>query len=99
MSDAAEPFPPEVARLFWDTDPSGVDPRLHRDYVMARVMARGGWIAMCWLRRTYPPEDLADFLGRKGESLAPRELAYWAVTAGVEMAIPPGGGRPRWAGL
>ena len=53
---------------------------------------------MCWLRRAYPPEVLADFLRRKGSRLAPRELAYWAVIAGIQVPIPAGGGRPSWAG-
>ena len=95
---AAEPLPAEIVRLFWDVDPVGVDLDRHRDYVMARVMARGGWIAMGWLRRAYTPEVIADFLRRKGSLLAPRELAYWAVIAGIEMPIPRGGGRPSWAG-
>ncbi len=91
-------FPPDVARLFWDVDPATVDLERHRDYVMERVMARGGWVAMQWLRRTYAPEQLADFRHRKGTRLAPRELAYWAVIAGIEVPIPRGGGRPSWAG-
>jgi hypothetical protein len=34
--------PPDVVRLFWDVDPERVDLHLHRDYVMSRVMSRGG---------------------------------------------------------
>ena len=95
---AAPPLPAEVARLFWDVDPATVDLDRHRDYVLERVMARGGWTAMCWLRSAYAPDVLADFLRRKGSRLAPRELAYWAVIAGIEVPIPRGGGRPSWAG-
>jgi hypothetical protein len=99
MSDrVASAFPDGVAHLFWDTDPSGIDLVRHRDYVMERVMSRGGWVAMRWLRRTYSPEEMADFLCRKGHRLAPRELAYWAVIAGLEIAVPRGGARPRWTG-
>lgn len=92
------PLPVEVARLFWDVEPAGVDRDRHRDYVMERVMARGGWVAMGWLRRVYTPEELADFLRRKGSRLAPRELAYWAVIAGIDVPVAQGGGRPPWAG-
>jgi hypothetical protein len=94
----SEPLPGEVAKLFWDTDPAGVDLERHRDYVMERVMARGGWEAMCWLRRTYARARLADFLLRKGSRLAPRERAYWALVAGVDVPIGRGGARPPWAG-
>lgn len=95
---ASERFPEEVTRLFWDTDPDGVDLEQHRDYVMERVMSRGGWAAMRWLRQAYSVEALADFLRRKGHRLAPRELAYWAVIAGIELPVPRGGARPAWTG-
>lgn len=91
-------LPPDVARLFWDTDPEQVDVRSHRDYVMERVMSRGGWVAMRWLRETYAVEEIGEFLLRKGGRLAPRERAYWSLIAGVEVPITRGGARPGWAG-
>lgn len=91
-------LPADVARLFWDTDPEQVDLRAHRDYVMERVMSRGGWAAMCWLRETYSVDEMTDFLVRKGQRLAPRELAYWSLIAGVDLLPRRGGGRPPWAG-
>ena len=91
-------LPVEVALLFWDTDPAGVDLARHRDYVMERVMSRGGWVAMRWLRLAYPEEALADFLRRKGHRLAPRERAYWALIADIDVPVAPGGARPPWAG-
>ncbi len=91
-------FPPDVARLFWDVDPETIDPEIHRDYVLERVMTRGGRLAMSWLRQTYSRETLRDFILRRGTRLPPRELAYWALIAGVETGVPQGGGRPSWAG-
>jgi hypothetical protein len=91
-------LPADVARLFWDTDPEQVDLRAHRDYVMERVMSRGGWAAMRWLRDMYPSEEMADFLVRKGRRLAPRELAYWSLIAGIELSPIRGGARAPWAG-
>ena len=94
-------FPPDVARLFWDIDPERIDLidlQGNRDYVMERVMARGGWVAMQWLRHAYPPDALRDFLMRKGARLAPRELAYWSLIAGIQLELPRGGARPPWAG-
>jgi hypothetical protein len=64
---------------------------------MERVMARGDWQAMLWLRRTYSREQIADFVRRKGERLSPRDEAYWALVAGVELVQRPGGGRPAWS--
>jgi len=91
-------FPDEVRRLFWDVDPVAIDLRLHRDYVMQRIMTRGSWAAMTWLRASYAPAELADFLRHKGMRLPPRERAYWGLIAGVPLASGPGGSRPSWAG-
>jgi hypothetical protein len=91
-----------VTRLFWEVDPSTVDLREHRDYVIERVMSRGGWDAMRWLRAAYSREDLAEFLSRKGRRLASRELSYWTLIVSGEAAaadlVQLGGGRPAWAG-
>jgi hypothetical protein len=92
---AAE-LPANVARLFWDTDPEQVDLRAHRDYVMERVMSRGSWSAMRWLRDTYSTDEMADFLVRKGHRIAPHDLAYWSLIEGIERPTARGGGRPPW---
>jgi hypothetical protein len=91
-------FPPEVARLFWEVDPRDIDVDEHRDYVLERVMTRGGWRAMRWLRETYPPDALADFLDRKAHRLSPRDRAYWSLVSGRTARPTPGGGSPPWAG-
>ena len=91
-------FPDAVSILFWDVDPTTVDPAQHRDYVMERIMTRGTWEAMRWLRRTYSQEQLADSVRRKGRRLPPRDGAYWALVAGVELIQRSRGGRPSSAG-
>ncbi|MDQ3032183.1 MAG: hypothetical protein M3Y87_07195 [Myxococcota bacterium] len=91
-------LPPEVTRLLWDVDPETVDLRRHADYVMERVMSRGTLAAMRWLRETYARDELASFLERRGDRLAPRERAYWRLIAGLPRADAPGGARPPWAG-
>jgi len=91
------PFPPEVRTLLWDVDPDAIDPVAHRDFILERVMSRGGWIAMQWLRRVTSPEIRSSFLKRKGERLSPRDRAYWRLVSGLpEQAQVPGGGRPPW---
>lgn len=91
-------LPEHLRWLFWETDAAAVDAEAHRDYVLERVMARGDWSAMRWARATYSSEVLADFLRRKGHRLPPRDLAYWALVAGIDVTIPAGGARPAWAG-
>lgn len=92
-------IPASVARLFWDVDPDNVDLAVHSDYVLERVMSRGGRDEMKWLRDTYPRDVLADFVERKGANkLAPRELAYWSLISGAKAPPTPKTGRPRWMG-
>lgn len=93
-----EHLPDEVARLCWDVDLDSLDLTRDADYVMGRVMARGGWAAMCWLRATYPKALLADFLRRKGDALPPRERAYGSLISDAGLPALPGGGRPSSAG-
>ena len=83
--------------LFWDVDPDAVSVEQHRDYVLERVMSRGRWEAMRWLRATYDKATIADFLVRRGDRLPPRERAYWSLIASVEVASERGGGTPTWA--
>jgi len=87
-----------VRRLFWDVDPDTVELGLHADYVLERVMSRGTWEAMRWLRSTYSCEQLADFLQRRGHRLTARDRAYWSLVAGISAPQGAGGGRPTWAG-
>jgi hypothetical protein len=74
-----QPLPEAVRILLWEVEADTVDLERHRDYVMERVMARGSWEAMRWLRRAYSREQIADFVTRKGKELAPRDEAYWAL--------------------
>lgn len=94
----AEAVPDSVRRLFWDVDPEAVNLDEHADYVLERVMTRGTWEAMCWLRARYSKDAIADFLRRRGDRLPPRDRAYWALVSGEPMLQQRGGGRPTWAG-
>jgi hypothetical protein len=89
-------LPDCVVRLLWDVDPATIDPRRDRDYVMERVMSRGTWEAMRWLRATYSSEEIRDFVQRRGDRLSPRDRAYWSVVAGLPRVQEAGGGRPPW---
>lgn len=91
-------LPAELATLFWEIDPGALDLRKHRDYVLERVMTRGGLRAMRWLRATYGNDEIAEFLQRRGDRLAPRERAFWSLVVGRPQAAGRGGGRPSWAG-
>ena len=96
-----EAIPDAVARLLWDADLDRLDLDRDEALIFERVMSRGSWEAMTWLRRRYPSERLASFVRDRGRRvLSPRDLAYWSLVCGLPRppSGDPGGGRPRWAG-
>jgi hypothetical protein len=98
----ANELPQAVARLLWDVDVRQIDLERDRSLILERVMTRGTWEAMKWLRHRYPDELIADFIRTSGRRLlAPRDLAYWSLVCNVDDVARDddiGGGRPRWAG-
>lgn len=95
-------MPEDVVRLLWDVDVGRFDLERDRFLLFERVMSRGTWAGMKWLRGRYSKEVLADFVRSRGRRvLSPRDLAYWALVCNVDLAPAApdvGGGRPRWAG-
>jgi hypothetical protein len=94
-------IPEDVVRLLWDVDVASLDLDRDRVLVFDRVMSRGTWEAMKWLRRRYAKASLAEYVRDRGRRvLTPRDLAYWALVCDVDLgqAVDAGGGRPRWAG-
>jgi hypothetical protein len=95
---STEAIPESVAPLLWDVDASTIELERDRALIFERVMSRGSWAAMRWLRGRYAKPALADFVRGEGRrKLAPRALAYWALVCDVELPSSPGGGRPSWA--
>jgi hypothetical protein len=91
-------LPDAVARLLWDVDVASLDLDRDRALVFERVMTRGTWAAMQWLRAHYKVEVLRAFVATQGARvLPPRDLAYWSLVCGLEPPTERGGGRPRWA--
>jgi hypothetical protein len=85
-------LPEFLSSLFWEYDPEALDLDVHADAVIGRIMERGSWAAMVWLRQTYSKDRLASFLEKRGvRSLPPRELNYWAFIAGLSREK-----RERW---
>lgn len=70
--------------LFWDYRVGQMDVRKHADAIMDRIMERGTWDAMCWLRKVYDSDQIVSYLKRRGKRvLPPREMNYWALVSGV----------------
>ena len=76
--------PEFVFPLFWEYEPGTIDIVRHADLIIGRIMERGTWASMSWLRETYPVKKLVSFLEKRGRRiLPPRELNYWALMSGI----------------
>jgi len=76
---------PSLYSFFWDCDPEHLDTIKHSDFIMYRIMERGTYDAMCWLKKTYTDHQRYLFLERKGYRVLPfRELNYWLLISGAD---------------
>jgi len=73
-------LPKGVRSLFWDCDPASVDLEKHRSFLIRRVLDRGNWDAITWLRRTVGDAALREwFLRKAGGGLEPAKLRFWGL--------------------
>jgi len=79
-------IPEFVFPLFWEYDQGTINIIEHADLIIGRIMERGIWASMLWLRKTYQEKKLVSFLEKKGRHvLPPRELNYWSLITGVPV--------------
>ena len=77
-SAGGTPLPRDMRRFFWDCAFARLRWETDRDFVIGRLMERGDWPAMQWLRRTAGDAELRRWLeARRGRGLSPRRLRYW----------------------
>jgi hypothetical protein len=80
--------PPELiaraSRLFWDIDPEAIDPSLHEDFIIARVLVEGDWDAVQALRREVSDAELIAFCRRAGHRLDRRTQRFVEVVLRLE---------------
>jgi len=71
-------LPAEIRSLFWEYDARNLSWESDSDLVIGRILARGTWAALVWLRRHLSDEDLRRWLlAREGAGLSPQQLRYW----------------------
>lgn len=73
-------LPPPLRRYFWDVDPEALSVEEHPEWTVGRLLRRGGWDAVRWLRREVGDRELERWLReREGGGLSPRRLRFWAL--------------------
>src|SRR5512139_209642 len=81
----ATALPPAVRDLLWDVDPAELRLPRHRDFLISRILARGTWAALQWLRLELGDAALAEYVRRtRGRVLSRRQLRFWELVLGLE---------------
>jgi hypothetical protein len=65
--------------LFWDIDPATLDPKLHEDFILGRVLSEGTEEMVCALRAAVGDSGLRSFLERAPHRLDQRTRRFLEV--------------------
>ncbi len=77
-------IPEFLYSFFWEYDLRDIDIVRHADFIIGRIMERGSWESMVWLKKEFPRDVMRNFLEKRGKRiLSPRELNYWAFVVGI----------------
>ena len=83
-SDVTSELPHEMQSLFWDCDFASVRLDQHRSFIIRRILDRGDWDAITWLRRAIGDDAIRGwFLEKSGHGLDPRKLRFWGLILGL----------------
>jgi hypothetical protein len=64
--------------LFWDVDPSKVEPERHAAFVIPRVLEQGALADVRWLMQRLGSARIHRFLREEGHpELSPKTLSFW----------------------
>jgi len=71
-------LPAKLRRFFWEYNFRELSWEEDRDLIVAKILSRGGWESITWLRSQMDARELRDWiLHRQGRGLSPRQLRFW----------------------
>ena len=84
--------PEFLSALFWDTDLAAVDPAVHGDFILGRILSAGCLDALRWARNEFGDDAIRDWIVRhEGRQLSAPQLRVWEAVIGL-----PGEKVERW---
>jgi hypothetical protein len=86
-ADSTPRLPDNLKTLFWECDFASLDLHQYRNFVIRRILDRGNWDAITWLRRALGDTAIKDwFLAKHGSGLDARKLRFWEVILDMPKA-------------
>jgi hypothetical protein len=74
----------EAPHLFWDVDPSTLDPVRHEDFIFGRVLSKGSWAALRAVRLVVGDQTLREFVQRAPHRLDRRSRRFFEVALAID---------------
>lgn len=73
-------LPSRLETLFWDCDFASLNWQRNRNFIIRRILDRGAWNAVTWLRGAVGDMAIRDWmLAKDGGGLDPRKLRFWGL--------------------
>ena len=69
-------IPEKTKRLFWDVDKDAVDSKLHRSYIIRRIVDYGNIEDVKWMLNAYSSGDIIEVV-KKSRGLSRRSAWFW----------------------
>jgi hypothetical protein len=69
-------IPLRIRRLFWDVDKDAVDLKLHRSYIIRRIIDYGNIEDVRWMLKAYSSDEIIDVV-KKSRGLSRRSAWFW----------------------
>lgn len=86
MSDVLA-LPASVRVLLWDCEAAELSWERHGDFLAERVLSRGDWDAICWLRQRAGNQRLRELISHsRGRFLTRRQLRFWELVLDLPAA-------------
>jgi hypothetical protein len=81
----AEPIPESLRSFFWDVDFDQLSWTQSTNFITRRILQRGDWSAILWLRSKWGDAGLRDWIdSQQGAGLSPRQIRFWEVVLDLE---------------
>ena len=70
-------IPSSFHQFFWDTDPKTIDLKKHQNYIIARLLDKGNWQAVKWIKSKYSNKNIKQVI-LQNKGLMPPTVYFWA---------------------
>jgi len=64
--------------FFWETDLEKMDMKLHKTYIIERILELGDTSAVQWLLSAYALSEIKETL-KKSRNISPKSRNYWDI--------------------